>query len=185
MIIGLFFVVLMVGSIAGVIFYGSPPDASQQKEFNGYTFSFDASQNVWKTKIDGNEVFFVFTPDDVTGIVFPEDFSTWSALEKVYISSIPEERISLATQEFSRLQSFYNTPKFTPACPVDSDSCKLNNFPIKDCNNADLTTGVIVLKESTTVIVTSKNNCVTIEGSVRDAVMVAEKIAFKRLGVLA
>ncbi len=181
-IIGIFLVVIMIGSVAGIIGIFSEDNAAKPTTYNG--FEFTQTQNGVTTKINGQDYAFVLAPDVVATMKLPTNFKDWNKFDKIYLSADPTTRMSAAFQEFTRFRPVYGISSGIPACYEDSDECQLNNYPLKDCSDASSTVAIILLRETQYSNVSMEGNCLVIEGSVLDAVRYFDRAAYERLGVL-
>lgn len=181
-LMGVFLVLIMVGSIAGIIGVFNAETPSNVVTYNNIKFTKD--ENGVFARIDGVDYGFVFDPTQLESFVIPTNFSSWGSYSKVYLSGDPLERISVAFQEFNRFRPTYGISQALPSCPVDSDSCASSNYPIKSCSDASSSVAVIVLVENTSYSSSFENNCLTISGSVVDAAMYFDRAAYENLGIL-
>ncbi len=82
---------------------------------------------------------------------------------KVYISSNPKEPVTNELAGFSTNILPLITTIIRPACFVDIEECK--NYPLKNCSNIDLNTGIIIIKKSNINKIDYTDNCLTIQGN--------------------
>ncbi|MEK6941063.1 MAG: hypothetical protein AABW49_04150 [Nanoarchaeota archaeon] len=181
-IIGLFFISIMIGSALNIS--NSNNNEEDIREFNG--FEFKPIDNAWVTKVNNQDVIFSFLPSEVLDIELV-DFSQFSKVSKIYFSTSPGSSLgNFARVKFNSFSSVYGiNSKVFPACPADSELCKLNNYPVRNCDNADESTGVLVILDgNNTSNISLKDNCLYFEGSIENIVKILERSAYNLLGII-
>lgn len=195
-IIGVFIVVIMVSSIAGYALWGSPETEKGQQNYNDYAFV--KTENGWQTQlnIEGKNII-------LNSLYLPQELENLTAKGKpllgdfkgkeVYImAESPKER-QAASQLASALDSF--ALRLQLACSeqeADSEFCQ--DLPIKNCDNANMQTSIIVINEqeekaenqteTTKASVNYKNNCLVIEARNDELAKAAEKAIFMIFGIM-
>ena len=93
-----------------------------------------------------------------------------SSLEKIYISLNPNDDYQNAIYDFSR-----NIPlpsQQVLSCYEDHEDC--SDLPLKTCEDATETIGIIIFKENNETLLSFDDNCLTIQG--KDLLKVTDKL---------
>jgi hypothetical protein len=177
-IMGLFIISLMVGSLITFGEFGNTNEDSSRYEYNGYVFA--QMQNGWAVYKDGQTISLRYGARELeTYDVKITSIDSLNILKKIYFSTDPRDSIRNAVYDFD-----YNVQlntRMVPACTVDIEACK--DAPLKTCDDADDNTGVIIFKNSNDTKVTFDRNCLVVEGSPDEIVKVTDKLILNLKGV--
>ena len=153
-LVGIFLVMLMaLGSVSlGV--------DEESMEFNG--LSFVQTDYGWQAYTsDETKVLITTSPDYLEEGIITVDFSVFNSYNKVYYSVNPyDSTLSSALRDFQ--QNYKVLVATNTACFEDVEGCE--DLPIKTCEDADETTGIIIFKEDDETVVSFENDCLTIQG---------------------
>ena len=181
--IGIFFIILMVGSVAGILGYFSEASDPATFEFNGHTFK--QTDQGFVTNVNDQDVTFLFDPRSFDGTAYETDFSDFATAQKVYVSTPQDTDMKLVIGEVQRLRPLFGWAGVVyVGCPVDSEACKSANIPVRNCADASDTVGVIVFEDGNESRSSFADNCLTVQGSLVDAARYVNYAAMKRAGVL-
>ncbi len=139
-------------------------------EYNGLKF---AKVNVgWLAYEDnGNEVYVLNNPAELKNITLGNlDYSRLNLMEKIYVTYNPEEIIRTAISQFDTGISL--SPRKVPACTKDVSQCA--NLPLRTCEDATETVGVVEFQKANKTEVTFNNNCLLIKG--KDLTKIVDKL---------
>ncbi|MDP6642273.1 MAG: hypothetical protein QGF74_02765 [Candidatus Nanoarchaeia archaeon] len=179
--IGLFIIGTMVFSIFG---YSSTQHSrsgdSNYYDYDGYRFV--ATNQGWLTHLGENPISFYFGPRELEYFNPEIDFkiNNLDYLDKIYVSLHPNENLHPAAQEFTRFINFGNN--YVIACSEDGQGCE--DIPIKTCEDATNTIGVIEFNFSNETKIITDNTCVKVEGSQQSIIMLTNKIVLTELGIM-
>ncbi|MBU2589312.1 MAG: hypothetical protein KKB39_00955 [Nanoarchaeota archaeon] len=169
--LGALIVLIMVG---GAINMDSDDDGDSY-DYKGIKFV--RMNEGWSAYLDdGRQIFVLSNPAELNNLTISNVyFSGLNNLEKIYITYNPEERVRTA------LSQFYNgiklTPRKVPACTVDIELCA--DVPIKTCEDATETVGIVEFKQSNVTKVEFNNNCLLIQGE--DLTKIVDKLILEQL----
>lgn len=181
--IGIFFVILMVGSVAGILGYFTNADDANSFDFNGHKFT--QTDQGFVTKINDQDVAFLFDPRSFAGTAYETDFSDFAQDQKIYVSTPQDTDMKLVIGEVQRLRPLFGWNGVVyVGCPVDSEACKSANMPVRNCADASDTVGVLIFEDGNVSRSTFENHCLTVQGSLTDAARYVNYAAMKRAGVL-
>jgi len=96
-------------------------------------------------------------------------------MQKIYLSINPKDRNREALYELKK--NLKLQPLVVTACYEDNDACA--DMPLRTCDDATETVGVILLKESNETKVNFKYNCLTIQG--KDLVKLVDKVTLQQI----
>jgi len=169
--LGALIILIMVG---GALDLGSV-DEEDVYEYKGLKFV--QANEGWLTYLpDGRKVFILNNPAELENMTINYiELSRLNMLQKIYISTNPEERVRNALMEFYR--EIQLRPLKVPACTVDVPKCA--ELPIRTCNDTSETVGVIIFREANETNVELGNNCLVIEGKYPDKVV--DKLIMEQL----
>lgn len=180
----IFLVFIMIGTSFSFVFFGFSP-ATEKIKYNGHSFTFMPSQNIWVAKIDGRQAAFSFLPQDVESIFAFEDISN-RLVGKFEIdvtsdsNSTYKESIALAQHQMGLTLSTYGIylrKGFT--------TNNTFNLPIISCNYATANVPVIYFRYGNTTNVHIEDNCVIAEASTNmDFIKVKDRLLYAVLGVM-
>lgn len=169
--LGIFLISIMVMSAVNL-----NTDTEEEVTYGGYTFVQTSSG--WQTYLDGGQQLFLTTnPEDLASVSVPAvDFSRFSAFQKVYVSVNLYDAVQPAIYDLER-----NIPLPTQtdlACYEDNDLCA--DYPLKTCEDASFTIGVIQLQQANETLVRQEGNCLLIQG--KDLLMLTDKLILDYYG---
>jgi len=155
--------VIMVSSVFGVIF-GSFSSTGNSFKYNG--FSFTQTNQGYRTKVSGREVFFSYAPYDVENIELdPEITNIISSTKMLHITYDSESslREGMSQAQFSLSNELYDIFG-TYASPAMEENNPYN-IPVITCINATVYVPVISLTESNETGIFLENNCILIKSN--------------------
>ncbi|MSR86360.1 hypothetical protein EXS74_03110 [Candidatus Woesearchaeota archaeon] len=158
LLMGLFIISIMVFS---VLYYGLDRTDQKEVEYKGLTFT--ETSVGWQAYTEENQRILIQSDPstlDSEIITGSADFSFLEGLQKVYVSFNPYSDVSSALVDFQ--QNMPGSAVLVASCYEASDACI--QLPIKDCDDATLTTGVVIFKDGNTSTVTLDGNCLVVEG---------------------
>lgn len=170
MIIGVILIIVMFGSVFGVIVgsFGSKKKDSKI-EYNG--FEFIKQSNFWILQIGDFAFIFKYNPYEIEEIETEVKFLNNYYNKPLYLSS----ENSGATYEIaSNLDQI--TLRTQNACLNESD-CE-EDLPLKTCED-----NFIIIEEKNQTNIIQDNNCVFIQGPQENLTMISDEFLFHILGV--
>ena len=178
----IFIILIMVGTTFSVFFYGfSAPE--EKTKYNGYTF--ERSNDIWLSKINGNYAAFSFLPKDV------EDIKTYKGFEEklrdkfeIDVTSGTNatniQSISLAVYQMGLTLEKYNI--YVRQGFTASNSYKA---PIIQCMNATQNVPVIYFEYSNETQISLRENCIIASAKSQvDFIKLKDRILYGLLGVM-
>ena len=179
-LIGLFIISIMVLS---VLEYGSNKDDENEIKYNNYKFTME--NNRWTTYVNNNKISFAYPPRDLENTNADVNYNDLLYATKIYLSYNPEQISPIPVQEFMLNKNILGIQsQLVLACPIDNELCKSESLPIKACNDADESTGVILMEISNKSSIDFSNNCLQFHGSQDDIIKTIDKLVLKRLGIM-
>ncbi|MFH0751966.1 MAG: hypothetical protein V1914_00010 [archaeon] len=170
-LMGGFIIFIMVFSALGLWTGEDSQGAYEYKDIK-----FIQTEYGWVGYKDGQKITLTTNPAELENITINYiPIYTLNPLSKVYLSLDYTEKALRAVQNFE--QNIKITATTRPACTTDGPRCA--NLPLKNCEDATDTTGVIVFKEDNQTKVTLINNCLTIQGE--DPAKVVDKLILTQL----
>jgi len=173
-IIGIVLILLMATSTIGFIisFDGANPNQENSIIYNGFQFFKSANGWVFETNYGTFETF--NEPAITEDIEFNLDVNINDFLNKPLYYVFTEE--SLASRELKKtFQSI--SLRQTRAC-IEGYPCSDENAPIKTCED-----NVILIISSEEIKAYKENNCIFIEGSAEEQLVLSDKLIYEILGV--
>ena len=150
-------IVLMVSSVIGYVsFSGQPVDSTSDYEFNGHKFN--NINNLWVTKINEQDIFFDYLPNEVNNISYSND--KLSTSNKVYLSYDPSKKDASMDYIISKLAYSLGvlSYKINLACISEKD-CP--DIPVVSCETGS---NILLLKIGSNVEIYKDQGCLVIEG---------------------
>lgn len=179
-----FLVFIMIGTSFSFVFFGFSP-VSEKIKYNGYTFTFISSQNIWIAKINGRQAAFNFVPMDVANINISGEIAAMLRdkveIDVTYdINSTFAQPIALVQHQLGLVLAQYNI--------FVRKGFTLNNtfnLPIITCKDATLNTPVIYFKYSNTTQAHVDGNCIIAEAATdADIIKIKDRLLYGVLGVM-
>jgi len=170
-LVGVFLIVLMMLSAVQL------GDEDETVSYNGLEFV--QANNGWQTYTnDGTRVIVSSSPSSLVNETFAAvDLSVFDRLSKVYVSVDPYDS-SLGYALYDLERSFAFVSDAHTACFEDSEACM--DLPLKTCDDASISTGIIVLKEANETVVTLEGTCLTVEG--KNLLTLVDKLILDQYG---
>lgn len=178
-LIGTMIILIMVLSVLDL-----NKNDGEKLKYNGYKFV--KINNKWVTYINNNPIYFDYPPNDLGLINADVKYESLLQASKIYISFDQEQPgLLLPARELMQDKNILGfAGQLIIACPVDSEACKTQNLPLKNCNDADGSTGIILLTYLNESSVMFSNNCLELKGSHDDLIKIINKLVLKRLGIM-
>ena len=175
LMMSMFLILVMVGSTIGFGYsYYMENSANNQQDptklkYNG--FEFENVNGFWVSSINGNNFIFRYNPQETqSNQVILNKIDSYQN-KPVYIYSqdqLSESEISInLNQVAERVQ----------AVCAEGEKCD-KDLPVKTCSD-----NLIIIKESNSSKISTKENCVIIEGNKIDLVKLSDDFLFKTLGI--
>jgi len=204
---GIFVIVIMVGSIAGIAVYNMGDDVGQVTnqdgsfEVNGNIFYEDELQNSFNAIVssptgDALEVPFRADPRNVSHIKIDDNaLIAVNNAEKIYIVFDPntpnfldyKNNLQLAMGQVSRLISLVTVNSVYPVSALTADipdETYDDNIPLKSCEDATETAPVLFLTLGSKDEVKLEDNCVIISGKTGESlILTADKFGMYLVGL--
>jgi len=168
---GLFFIMIMVFSALSMY---EKPDTENIYEYKGIKFT--NTETGWQAyKTDGTLMTLASSPRELENITIDYiPLNLLNSMEKIYVSTNPQDRNREAMYEFTKLPI---APLKVAACYEDVEGCA--DYPLKTCEDATDSIGVIVVKQSNVTEVSYKYNCLTIQGD--DLLKLMDKLILQQV----
>ncbi|MFH1399407.1 MAG: hypothetical protein ABIG95_04835 [Candidatus Woesearchaeota archaeon] len=181
-ILTVFIVFIIVTSLLGIMFSGYTNQSNQQ-EYNSHKFK--AVGNFWTTEINKHQVQVHYFPTEVNTLNFTEDITPFLKTTQMAYIAIPTEGLYL---DFIGLAAYELAQSFAEygIYPVQglSDSNTGYELPIVTCANATSTVPVIIFEQSNQTAAFLDSNCIHIQGSGNDFVMLKDALVLRLWGII-
>jgi hypothetical protein len=142
------------------LYYGMDKEEENKVEYKGLTFV--QTDSGWMAYAnDEDKIILANNPLELNESFEKVSYS-FKMLGKVYLSISPYDNVRGAVQELERNGFLSQQQRVVMACYEDSEACK--EMPLKTCEDAAESVGVMVLKEANETSVTLEGNCLTVEG---------------------
>ena len=170
LIIGTILIIVMFGSVFGVIVGSFGAERSSNKvEYNG--FEFIKQDNFWVLEIGDFEFVFTNNPNEVQEIETEVNFLNNYAGKPLYLSS---ENSAATSEIVSNLNQI--ALRMQPACFNKSD-CE-QDIPSKTCED-----NLIIIEEKNQTSIIQEENCVFIQGPKENLTQISDEFLFNILGI--
>jgi hypothetical protein len=182
---GILIIILMVGSVFGVMFYGFSND---QSSFNYNGYKFKVLQNRFSTKIDGNQIYVYTHPEDIKNMNYSKEISDKLVSSQAFVMSFDPndpniQVIELLRVEISDLIAQGSIEKFI--VPAMTNTSEEYNLPIITCKNATQTQPVILIKTSDSAQGSLEGNCIIFDTEFpTDILRVRDYLVLSLTGIL-
>ncbi|MFH1211563.1 MAG: hypothetical protein V1659_01395 [Candidatus Woesearchaeota archaeon] len=178
-IMGLFIVAVMVFS-SFAVFMDNP--ASGLK-YNGFSFKYDDTGQMFSVKINKEEFFFRNHPADLEYInVSKEAVELYKNADEVYITFEPKEDIYLGLFDSLRLDFSKNSGRNVLGATTESST--LYDLPVKTCQDANQTSAVIYLKVGDATSVSLDDSCIIFEAREYGFIKLRDRFYYALFGVM-
>ena len=174
-ILGIVLVVVMFGSVFGVIVnsFGNDGETDSKIEYNGYNFQIE--NNYFTLEMGSSKFYFSNGPDAIDSI--EKEVSISKILPDyngkiIYLSS--EDSYS-SGELYQNLQNYI--VRIQPACESE-ENCVDETFPIKTCEDE-----FIIIRESDENKIYQNQSCVYIEGKSEDLLKLTDEFLLHLLGI--
>ncbi|MCK5624697.1 hypothetical protein KAI04_02555 [Candidatus Pacearchaeota archaeon] len=169
-IIGVILIIVMFGSVFGVIVGSFGAEKSIDKiKYNG--FEFIKQSNFWVLELGNFNFIFTYNPNEVQEIETEVNFLNNYYDKPLYISSensgATSEIVSNLNQIVLRMQN---------AC-FDENDCE-GDLPLKTCED-----NFIIIEEKNQTNIIQEENCVFIQGPQENLTQISDEFLFNILGV--
>ena len=177
---GIVISLIMLFSTAAFAFLEGSGTTEKENEQKYKDYTFQKTESGWQTKINDQLITTTYLPQEVENITSPS-FITNSFGNVIYfIADTFEEK--RAAQEISNVIS---AQRIQLAClpeEADIESCK--ELPLKNCSDASMQTGIIIIKEKNETSIEYGNYCLAIYANSSEIIKAADKTIFKMLGII-
>jgi len=156
-LMGGFIIMIMVTSILGL---WAEQKGEDKYEYKGIKFV--KTDYGWLGYKDNQRITLLNNPKELENIsIGYVPIYTLNSLSKVYMSLDYNEEVLRAMQLFE--QNIKISTTTVQACVKDTPRCA--QMPLKNCDDATQTVGVVVIQKANETEVSLKNNCLKIQGS--------------------
>ncbi len=180
--LGAFIVIVMVGSMFGVIFYGFN---SNQETFTHNKIKFTRANEWWTANLNNKKTYFNFLPPELENIKLSKEAA--NKLKNTMEVDITSDSNGNLTQEIALAQYYFANELSNTNSHVRVGFTGNNSFnaPVLTCNDATDFVPVIYFKESNLTQFTLNNNCLTVEiKSGIDALKIKDKLLYAIFDIL-
>src|SRR3989338_9675986 len=152
-------------------------DGQDRYEYNGYSFGLTGQS--WVTYLEnGQSLRVLYGPRDLASFPVDSNIGPLQSTSKIYLSIDPPEDVPIALAE---VQTLTFGPPLVPACTADIPECA--DVPVKTCEDATPSTGVIVFADSEEPSIAFADNCLTIQGRGLDLVLLVDQLILQLAGI--
>ncbi len=169
LILPIFIASIMILSILGYSL-GSSTSSNKIKYKNNV---FIQTEQGWVTYINNQKLLFLNNPNELSNISIPVKLSELNSANKIYLALDTENNIESV---YSLLQNILPvlTPRVVTACIKDTEKC--SDLPLKTCSDATSSDKIIQIQYSEIPSITYKNNCLLIQGTIKDLMQQIEAL---------
>jgi hypothetical protein len=164
-LIGIFIIMLMVLSVVSL-------DSNEDEaiEYNDLKFVASASGYLAYTE-DKEQIIILTNPTELLELESTEiTLNSLVTLEKIYISLNPTDNYQNAVYDLTR--NIALPTQQVLACHEDNELC--TDLPLRTCEDATETQGIILFKEDNETLLSFNDNCLTIQG--KDLLKLTDKL---------
>jgi hypothetical protein len=174
-LIGFFIIFIMVFSVMDLW-----DRSGDSYKYKGIEFNND--QNGWVGYIGSNAVQLGYNPQELENVT-DVDFSGFDSVQKIYLAT--DDPLALYKSiDYFRKRVPLSPTKVVSCTPQGSNVSECDQLPLKDCEDADNSVGVIIFKKSDEFKTSFlSNTCMVIEGNNENMLKVFDKAMLKMLGV--
>ncbi len=171
LIIGVILILVMFGSVFGIIVGSFGEEDNTKVKYNG--FEFIKQNERWLLNIGDFQFVFRYNPNEV------EEIETNSSLN--YLNSYYNKPLYLSSENSEAVSEIYINleqviQRVQSAC-LEGEVCE-GDLPVKDC-----TSNFILIRESNSDSITQEENCVFIYGSQENLTKVSDEFLFQIIGI--
>jgi hypothetical protein len=206
-LMGIFVIIIMVSSIAGIAVYNIGDDPESEGivdntfDVEGNIFYEDLSQSSYNAIVSNSagealEVPFRADPRNMSHITINDDaLQTIKAAEKIYLVFDPnapdfieyKNNLQLAMGQVSRLISLVTVNQIYPISALTADipnETYDDDIPLKNCVDATNTAPILLFKVGTVDSVILEDNCIIVSGKTgEDLIYTADKLGMYLVGL--
>jgi len=173
-LMGSFIILLMIAS--GLNMWKG--DTQETYTYNGLKFV-KTEQGFWVAYKGQQKITLIYPPEDLEEIELPVNVGMITYSQKMYIST---DDITTNARAMSYFKQKIGITSFKPiACTEDKEGCE--ELPLKDCDDATQSEGVVVFKKAEETRVTYKANCLVMEGASENLIKAVDKLYFTLSGI--
>lgn len=184
-LIGIFIVLLMVGSGVGLMLGRNPPNQGGGV-YNDYTF--ERGNSGWSTQYEGSTLEFRYLPDMIENLEVSGDaLSTLQNTPGFYLTYDPNDK-NIQSIEVARLQlerTFSQKLEKYMGVGVVKSSPNYEGFPIITCENASQNVPVVYFKTSNSTGFEYEKNCLHVNFQTGSEVfMLKDRLMYGITGII-
>ncbi|MGM5482255.1 MAG: hypothetical protein ACQESF_02225 [Nanobdellota archaeon] len=183
--IGIFIIVLMVGSGMGLML-GRSPSSTNAAEYNGYTFKRDGAY--WSTDYNGNKISFRYLPSSVENISIQKSTTNTIKSSQGFFITFDPDDTHIESLEVARLQmerTFGQKLGKYVGVGVTQNTSSYNKFPKITCSNATSKIPVIYMKSSSDTNIDFADNCLKINfASPAEVFALKDRLIYSVTGII-
>ena len=180
LLVGFFIIAVMVLS---VLEFGNQGNEETIK-YNGHKFT--KINDRWVTYVNNNKIALLYNPKDVEDAKADADYGSLLMSAKTYFSfDQSQPALFLPANELMLNKNILGiTSQLILACPSDNEACEAKNLPIKTCDDASVSTGIILFETANETSMSFKNNCLKFQGTQEGINKLLTRLVLKRLGIV-
>lgn len=170
LIVGLILIVVMLGSTFGIVINSLGGDSSPKSKIKYGEYEFLNENGFWKTSINGLELMFQYSPDQVREVNTSLKNSNNYYGKPLYVYS---EDINSEIELYRNFQQIAS--RIQPAC-FNKENCT-GDFPIKTCSD-----NFIIIREGAEEI-NQDENCIYINGEKENLLKLTDSFLYKLFNI--
>jgi len=169
-LIGIFIISIMVFSLISM-----GDNSGENIEYNNLKFT-ETTQGFLAYDDDGKPILILSNPEELKELETDNiKINSLKRLSKIYISINPYDNYQNALYDFNNIELF---PPQVTSCYEDNDLCA--ELPLKTCEDATESIGVIIFKQDNETVLSLDDNCLTIQG--KDLLKITDKLILDQYG---
>lgn len=173
-LMGSFIIMLMIASALNMW----KGEKTEEYNYNGLKFV-KTEQGLWAAYKGNKQIVLTYNPEELENITIPQNIGLLSYSQKIYISTDDINANSRAMDYFKKKIGITELKPY--ACTEDTEGCE--SLPLKSCDDATQSNGVVVCKRAEETKITYKNNCLIMEGTSENLIKAIDKISFTLEGI--
>lgn len=171
--IGGFIILLMVASALNM-----RSEKEEKYDYHGLKFV-QTEQGIWAAYKGNEQITLLYSPEELEKIELPTNVGMISYSQKIYISTDDIKTNAKPMEYFKRRIGITESKPY--ACIKDVPGCE--NLPLKTCEDATQSLGIVIFKRAEELKVDYKANCLTMEGDSENLIKAIDKLYFTLIGV--
>lgn len=173
-LMGGFIILLMVASALNMW----KGEKEENYDYHGLKFV-KTEQGLWVAYKGKQQIVLPYSPEELEEIEIPVNIGLLGYSQKIYISTDDIKANAKAMGYFKQKIGLTETKPY--ACTEDKEGCE--ELPLKDCDDATQTQGIVVFKRAEETKIRYKANCLTMEGASENLIKAIDKLSFILEGI--